>query len=108
MPSDVFCRLTPDAWRKSGSKNSVDRAKEMVDKLLTDHVPKPLPLDAEERLDQVFKEILARHGLPQPQPLRKAEGLGGTVAHVQYFFRLTFLDFSTGSYPFSSIRINSM
>ena len=68
MPSDVFSRLTPDAWRKSGSKNTVDRAKEIVDKLLTDHVPKPLPHDAEERLDQVFKEILARHGLPKPQP----------------------------------------
>ena len=66
MPSDVFSRLTPDSWRKSGSKNTVDRAKEIVDKLLTDHVPKPLPLDAEERLDHVFKEILARHGLPQP------------------------------------------
>jgi hypothetical protein len=43
----------------------------MVDKLLTDHVPKPLPLDAEERLDQVFKEILARHGLPQPPAASK-------------------------------------
>jgi trimethylamine--corrinoid protein Co-methyltransferase len=71
IPSDVFCRLTPDSWRKSGSKNSVDRAKETVDKLLTDHVPKPLPLDAEERLDQVFKEILARHGLPQPPATSK-------------------------------------
>ncbi|TEU08608.1 hypothetical protein E3J20_08205 [Candidatus Bathyarchaeota archaeon] len=71
MPSDVVCRLTPNSWRKSGSKNSVDRAKETVDKLLTDHVPKPLPLDAEERLDQVFKEILARHGLPQPPAASK-------------------------------------
>ncbi len=71
MPSDVFCRLTPNSWRKSGSKNSVDRAKETVDKLLMDHVPKPLPLDAEERLDQVFKEILARHGLPLPPAASK-------------------------------------
>jgi len=71
IPSDVVCRLTPNAWRKSGSKNSIDRAKETVDKLLTEHVPKPLPLDAEERLDQVFKEILARHGLPQPPSTSK-------------------------------------
>ena len=71
MPSGVFCRLTPDSWRNSGSKNSVDRAKEMVDKLLTEHVPKPLPPDAEERLDRVFKEILARHGLPQPPAASK-------------------------------------
>jgi trimethylamine--corrinoid protein Co-methyltransferase len=71
MPSGIFCRLTPDSWRKSGSKNSVDRAREMVDKLLTDHVPKPLPPDAEERLDRVFKEILARHGLPKPPAASK-------------------------------------
>jgi trimethylamine--corrinoid protein Co-methyltransferase len=71
MPSDVFSRLTPDSWRKSGSKNTVDRAKEMVDKLLTDHVPKPLPQEAEKRLDNVFKEILARHGLPQPPAASK-------------------------------------
>jgi len=74
MPSDVFCRLTPDSWRKSGSKNTVDRAKETVDKLLTDHVPKPLPLDVEERLDRVFKEILARHGLPQPPAASRLRG----------------------------------
>jgi len=71
MPTGVFCRLTPDSWRKSGSKNSIDRAKEMVDKLLTDHVPKPLPPEAEERLDRVFKEILARHGLPKPSVAMK-------------------------------------
>jgi trimethylamine--corrinoid protein Co-methyltransferase len=72
MPSDVFSRLTPDSWRKTGSKNTVDRAKEMVDKLLTDHVPKPLPQEAEKRLDNVFKEILARHGLPQPPSASKS------------------------------------
>jgi len=66
MPSDVVCRLTPRAWRRSGSKDIVDRAKEAVDRLLEEHVPKPLPLDAEERLDRVFKEILARHELPPP------------------------------------------
>ena len=71
MPSDVFSRLTPNSWRKSGSKNTVDRAKEIVDKLLTDHVPKPLTLDAEERLDQVFKEILERYGLPYPPAASK-------------------------------------
>jgi len=64
MPSDVVCRLTPDSWRRSGSREIVDRAKEMVDRLLTEHVPAPLPTDAEERLDQSLEEILKRHGLP--------------------------------------------
>jgi len=67
MPSDVLCRLSPDAWRSGGSKDTVDRAGEAVDRLLREHVPKPLPGDAEERLDRVFNEILARHKIPPSQ-----------------------------------------
>lgn len=66
MPSDVVCRLTPDSWRRSGSKDIVDRARETVDRLLEEHVPTPIPRAAEERLDRVFEEILARYGLPPP------------------------------------------
>ena len=66
IPSDVICRLTPDSWRKSGSKDIVDRAKETVDRLLEEHAPTPLPPEAEDRLDEVFKEILARYSLPPP------------------------------------------
>lgn len=72
MPSDIICRLTPDSWRKSGSKDSVDRAKETVDKLLEGHVPTPLPPDAEERLNQVFKDVLTRRGLSTAQLPPKA------------------------------------
>ena len=63
IPSAVVCRLTLDSWRKSGSRDIVDRARERVDKLLKEHVPTPLPLDVEEELDKVFDEILARYGL---------------------------------------------
>ena len=63
MPSDIVCRLTPISWRKEGSKDTVDRAREMVDKLLKEHMPKPLPEESEERLDNVLKEILTRHGI---------------------------------------------
>jgi len=66
IPSDVVCRMTPDAWRKSGSKDVLDRARERVDRLLEEHVPTPLPGDREKCLEQVFKDILARHGLPPP------------------------------------------
>jgi trimethylamine--corrinoid protein Co-methyltransferase len=64
MPSDVIDRLTPESWKKSGSKETTSRAKETVDKLLEEHIPVPLPRDAERRLDEVFKGILKRHGIP--------------------------------------------
>jgi trimethylamine--corrinoid protein Co-methyltransferase len=64
MPSEVICRLTPDAWRKGGSKDAVDRARERVSRMLSEHTPKPLPEGAERRLDDVFKGILKRHRIP--------------------------------------------
>jgi trimethylamine--corrinoid protein Co-methyltransferase len=63
MPSDVIDRLTPESWKKGGSKETTNRAKETVDKLLEEHIPAPLPRDAEGRLDEVFKGILKRHGI---------------------------------------------
>jgi trimethylamine--corrinoid protein Co-methyltransferase len=63
MPSDVLDRLSPDAWEKAGYKDTTQRAKEAVDRLLKEHVPEPLPEDAERELEKVFREILARHGI---------------------------------------------
>jgi len=63
IPSEVVDRMTLDAWTKSGSKDTVKRAKERVDSILKEHVPTPLSAEAEVRLDNVFKEIIARHGL---------------------------------------------
>jgi trimethylamine--corrinoid protein Co-methyltransferase len=63
MPSDVIDRLSPDAWTKAGSKDATLRAKEIADKTLRDHAPKPLPSESEERLETVFKAILKRHGI---------------------------------------------
>jgi trimethylamine--corrinoid protein Co-methyltransferase len=63
MPSDVLDRLSPDAWEKAGYKDTTQRAKETVDRLLKEHVPEPLPEAAEEELDKVFRKILARHGI---------------------------------------------
>ena len=71
MPSDVVCRLTPDSWRMAGSKDAVDRAKDTMERLLREHTPTPLSRNAEERLDQVFNEILERHGISSSQlPLK--------------------------------------
>jgi trimethylamine--corrinoid protein Co-methyltransferase len=63
MPSDVLDRLSPDAWEKAGYKDTTQRAKEAVDRLLKEHTPEPLPEAAERELEKVFKEILARHGI---------------------------------------------
>ena len=67
MPSDVIDRLSPDAWGKAGSKDATRRAKEIADKTLLEHTPKPLPKDSEERLETVFKAILKRHGISPNQ-----------------------------------------
>jgi len=63
MPSDVLDRLSPDAWEKAGCKDTTQRAKEAVDRLLNEHAPEPLPEAAERELEKVFREILARHGI---------------------------------------------
>jgi len=70
MPGDVIDRLSPDAWTKAGSKDATRRAKEIADKTLLEHTPKPLPKDSEERLETVFKAILRRHGI-RPSQLPK-------------------------------------
>lgn len=67
IPSEVFCRLSPDAWVKGGSKNTVDRARESVARVLGEHEPEPLPGEAEEELDRVFEGILERHGISPSQ-----------------------------------------
>ena len=67
MPGDVIDRLSPDAWTKAGSKSATQRAKEIADETIRDHVPKPLPKDSEERLETVFKAILKRHGIKLDQ-----------------------------------------
>ena len=67
MPSDVIDRLSPDAWGKAGAKDATQRAKEIANKTLLEHIPKPLPKDSEERLETVFNAILKRHGIKPSQ-----------------------------------------
>ena len=65
--SEVFCRLSPNTWVKGDSKNTVDRAKESVEKVLRDTSQEPLPREVEKELDRVFGGILARHGISPSQ-----------------------------------------
>ncbi|UCE10253.1 MAG: trimethylamine methyltransferase family protein [Candidatus Thorarchaeota archaeon] len=63
MPSDVIDRQTPESWQKSGSRDAYTRAHEIVEKILKEHQPTPLPEAADASLDEVLKSIAKRHGL---------------------------------------------
>jgi trimethylamine--corrinoid protein Co-methyltransferase len=63
LPSDVIDRLTEEAEKKQGSKDMISRAREIVDSTLTEHVPEPLPLDIENNLRNVLKEIMSLYGI---------------------------------------------
>ncbi len=55
MPSEVMCRLSPDSWIESGSKNTLDRAHERVNQILDNHTP-DFPEQIDE-LEKTFDEI---------------------------------------------------
>lgn len=63
MPSDVINRLTMEAWKKQGSKNMINGARDTVNRILREHVPEPLPTDAENNLREVLKEIMNRYNI---------------------------------------------
>ena len=67
MPSDVICRLSPEKWKQEGSRDIVERAREIVNKRLTEHEPTNLSPESEERLQAVFSQILQKHGISRDQ-----------------------------------------
>jgi len=64
MPSDVICRRPVSSWREHGSKNSLVRARERVEKILATHNPQPLPRQSIQLLGKIMREILRRHEIP--------------------------------------------
>ncbi|MFW9806903.1 MAG: trimethylamine methyltransferase family protein [Candidatus Thorarchaeota archaeon] len=59
MPSNLVDRLTGDTWINSGSKNTLDRAKEMVESILGQHSNKyPESLND---LEQTFEKIKEKY-----------------------------------------------
>jgi trimethylamine--corrinoid protein Co-methyltransferase len=58
MPSPVIDKITNAKWENLGSKDTLQRAKEQVDKILSEHHPKPLQQDTEKELDSFIKTIL--------------------------------------------------
>lgn len=67
MPSEVIDRLSPDAWEKDGSKDSAQRARERVGKILSEHTPTPLSASVEASLESVLKDILKNYGVNSSQ-----------------------------------------
>jgi trimethylamine--corrinoid protein Co-methyltransferase len=63
MPSEVLDRLSPDAWAKSGNKDSTVRAREKVQKILSEHTPEALPKSLESNLEDEMVEILKNYNL---------------------------------------------
>ncbi|MFQ5832084.1 MAG: trimethylamine methyltransferase family protein [Candidatus Thorarchaeota archaeon] len=65
MPSEVISRLSHDAWKQQGSKDSTSKAHQQVAKMLEEHKVEPLPEEDAAKLDSVFNEILKRHGISE-------------------------------------------
>lgn len=63
LPRSVVDRQSIEAWKAKGSRDSVGNAAEVVDKLLREHTPEPLPSDTEKRLDDAMNEMMKRRGI---------------------------------------------
>jgi trimethylamine--corrinoid protein Co-methyltransferase len=67
MPSAIFDRLSPEAWAKAGSKNTAQRSKERVNKILEEHSSIQLSKIKSEKLETEFKKILKKRSITLSQ-----------------------------------------
>jgi trimethylamine:corrinoid methyltransferase-like protein len=58
----IIDKYSREKWIENGSKSFVDRAHEMVEKILQDHVPEPLTKD----IDSVIQKIHEKYRIPLP------------------------------------------
>jgi trimethylamine--corrinoid protein Co-methyltransferase len=63
MPPDIIDRLTLEAEQIQGSRDIVSKARVVVDEILKEHVPEPLPVDVEDDLRKTLKEIMNRYNI---------------------------------------------
>jgi trimethylamine--corrinoid protein Co-methyltransferase len=56
LPSTIIDRLTTSVWQEKGSKDSYQRAKEEVKRILSEHKPEDLPPDIERELDSMAEK----------------------------------------------------
>ncbi len=64
LPSELVDRQESKAWKAAGSKDIVQRAREIVQKTLKEHEPEPLASDIERDLDDVMRDTMKRHKIP--------------------------------------------
>lgn len=62
IPSDLVDRSDLNVWRKLASKDSVQRAREMMRRILADHEPESLPPDIAKDLDDVMRQVMNNMG----------------------------------------------
>jgi trimethylamine--corrinoid protein Co-methyltransferase len=62
-PSELVDRQDLSAWKKLGSKDTFQRAKETAQRILRDHKVEPMPKDVEKNLDEVARNIMRKHGI---------------------------------------------
>jgi len=60
IPSAIIDKMSKSQWERTGSRNTLERAREYVDKTLKEHVPKSLPTDVEKELDAFMSEVFKR------------------------------------------------
>jgi trimethylamine--corrinoid protein Co-methyltransferase len=58
IPSDLIDRQELKTWKATGSKDTAQRAKERVQKILKEHKPEPLKPETEKDLDNAMKDIM--------------------------------------------------
>lgn len=61
LPSEIIDRKTMPQWKRSGSKDVVERAREHVESVLAGHQPTPMDPDIRKDLDDVVLGIMKRH-----------------------------------------------
>jgi len=65
IPSDLVDRQDLNLWKKLGSKDTVQRAREIAQKMLSEHKPESLPADIDKNLDDVTRNIMKKHGIDE-------------------------------------------
>ena len=63
LPRSVVDRQSIETWKAKGSRDSANNAAEVVDKLLREHTPEPLPSDTEVRLDDAINMMMKRRAI---------------------------------------------
>ena len=68
------------SWRKSGSKDIIERARDRINKLLQDYVPPEINVEIETKLISMIKEI----GLRDIDLYKETEGISADSVSIAY------------------------